>query len=118
MKKNSFSKSQRILTPDEYKLVFNKPIKKIHSDHLLLFVQKNNTKKPRLGLAITKKKLKHAVMRNWTKRLAREYFRHVALEIGSVDVVLIVKKSFTKECDIHGELNHLFGKLRTYHPAS
>lgn len=95
----SFTKAERLLYPNEFKRVFDNPIKKIHSEHLLLFIQTGvpEQTQARLGLAITKKKVKLAVMRNRLKRLSREIFRHTAPTLGSVDVVLIVKKSYAKK---------------------
>lgn len=124
----AFSKKQRLLKSSEFKRVFDNPIKKIHSEHLLLFVQTGQGSIPsypdgcsdmtaRLGLAITKKKVKLAVMRNQIKRLAREYFRLNAHRLASVDVVLIVKKSCTKDVDLHSEMTQIFDKLTTLFPA-
>lgn len=116
MTDTTFCKNRRLLKPDEFKQVFDNPIKKIHSEHLLLFVQAGQTH-ARLGLAITKKKLKLAVRRNQLKRLTREYFRLNADQIGAVDVVLVVKKSHPKDTDLHGELAQIFKKLTTLFPA-
>ncbi|MDO4897219.1 MAG: ribonuclease P protein component [Moraxella sp.] len=116
MTDTTFCKNRRLLKPDEFRQVFDNPIKKIHSEHLLLFAQTGQTH-ARLGLAITKKKLKLAVMRNRLKRLAREHFRLNADRIGAVDVVLIVKKSYPKDTDLHGELALIFQKLATLFPA-
>ena len=114
-----FTKNHRLLTPCDFKRVFDAPAKKIHSEHLLLFVRAGQTKQmcPRLGLAITKKKLKQAVMRNRLKRLTREYFRLHCSGMEAVDVVLIVKKKYTKDADLHGELTQIFKKLIADYPA-
>ncbi|OBX50812.1 ribonuclease P protein component [Moraxella nonliquefaciens] len=115
----SFTKAERLLHPNEFKRVFDNPIKKIHSEHLLLFIQTGvpEQTQARLGLAITKKKVKLAVMRNRLKRLSREIFRHTAPTLGSVDVVLIVKKSYAKKTDLNDELTHIFEKLAILFPA-
>lgn len=114
-----FAKAQRLLSPNDFKRVFDNPVKKIHSEHLLLFVQAGMPEQThaRLGLAITKKKVKLAVMRNRLKRLIREQFRHTAPMLGAVDVVLIVKKNYTKGTDLNGELTHIFEKLSALFPA-
>lgn len=111
-----FAKAWRLLSPNDFKRVFDNPVKKIHSQHLLLLVQTGTPERPyaRLGLAITKKKVKLAVMRNRLKRLTREHFRHTATTLGAVDVVLIVKKKYTKETDLHDELSHIFEKLALF----
>lgn len=113
---HTFCKQQRLLKPAEFQRVFDNPIKKIHSQHLLAFVQ-TGQHRPRLGLAITKKKLKLAVMRNQLKRLTREHFRLNAHKLGAVDVVLIVKVGYAKGTDLHAELEEIFAKLITLYPV-
>ena len=44
---------------------------------------------PRLGLAVSRKKLKTAVSRNLVKRLIRESFRHHSESLGSLDLVVM-----------------------------
>lgn len=99
-KKNcTFPKSSRLLTAKAFTPVFDKPIKKLHSPHFLLFVGTGQDT-ARLGLAITKKKLKNASDRNLIKRYSREAFRQELLPC--VDCVLIVKQSpFAKKPKKH-----------------
>lgn len=106
-----FDKSQRLLRPDEFKAVFDAPIKKIHTPHLLAFIGKSDKSSARLGLAITKKKLKKAVDRNRIKRITREAFRHHCPALIPIDVVLIVKVSYDREFDISDEVAQLFNKI-------
>ncbi|OOR88161.1 ribonuclease P protein component [Moraxella caviae] len=113
-----FGKSQRLLKPDEFRQVFDAPLKKVHGEHLLVFVQKNNTSHARLGLAITKKKLKRAVDRNYIKRITREAFRHASVEMGAVDVVLIIKKNYTKDWDMYAEIVKIFEKIKNSYPKT
>lgn len=115
-----FGKKKRLLTAADFKAVFDKPSKKIHSNHLLLFVKIGEQTAARLGLAITKKKLKNANERNRLKRLTREYFRHYQHQIAPVDVVLIVKTRYDKNADnlIKDELTSIFQKLVATYPAA
>ena len=106
-----FDKSQRLLTPKDFQAMSGRkshavqdPVQspvlvKIHQPNLLLFVklmplQQNIQPMPnRLGLAITKKKVKRAHERNRIKRLTREYFRlHQHQFKGQVDILLTVKQ--------------------------
>lgn len=97
----TFVKQQRLLNNKAFTPVFNEPTFKIHQSNLLFFV-KTATTLPnnlqtllpcsRLGLAITKKKIKRANQRNRVKRLAREYFRlHQHDLCQAVDIVIIIK---------------------------
>lgn len=110
-----FSKSQRLLTPSQYKLVFDQPTTKIHSEHFLLFVRKNDQMGSRLGLAVSKKKLKRATDRNRLKRQAREVFRLNQHQLPLVDCVLIVKKSYPNHYLTFSELSTLFSALAHQH---
>lgn len=135
MSSYKFSSQQRLLTAKEYQQVFDNPIKKIHSEHFLLVIAHPLTKSShsahfdgnaRLGLAITKKKLKKAVDRNYIKRIARESFRQIQPPFF-LDCVLLVKKSpllgqklvapkdkfNIKELGLYEEINALFAKIET-----
>lgn len=112
----SFTKNHRLLQAAEFKVVFDAPIKKIHSKHCIVFVKPNQRNTPRLGLAITKKKVKQAVLRNKIKRCTKEVFRLNQHHIDNVDLVLIVKISLTKEVDIFAEVTEIFEKIKTLYP--
>lgn len=96
-----FTKQQRLLSPKQYKCVFDECSFKIHQPNFMWFVRvsSNNLSTVtdahnRLGLAITKKKVKRAHERNRIKRLTREYFRyHQALLLNPVELVLTIKHS-------------------------
>ena len=65
--------------------------KRISHDGLQFIVKQNKLDTPRLGLAISKKQIPHAVDRNKIKRLCRESFR-LHDELGNVDVVIMAKR--------------------------
>lgn len=104
-----FDKSQRLLCAKMYQSVFTGFDGKVHSEHFLLFYRRNNLSHPRLGLAVTKKKIRQAVKRNCIKRHTREFFRLNA-NLPFVDCVLIVKKGFNDN-QIYQELSEIFAKL-------
>lgn len=91
----TFIKQQRLLNSTAFTPVFTTPTFKAHQPNLLFFVRlRDNLHEnySRLGLAITKKKVKRANQRNRIKRLAREYFRLHQHELNKpVDIVIIVK---------------------------
>lgn len=96
-----FSKSQRLLKAIDFKIVFDNPSFKVHQTNLLFFVKMHEPMSEfsgtmedscRLGLAITKKKIKRANERNRLKRLIREQFRLHQYQFNYIfDVVVIVK---------------------------
>lgn len=113
-KKNGFDKSQRLLRPCDFACVFD-GAKKTHSVHFLLLSKKSDA--ARLGLAISKKRLKNACDRNLVKRLARECFR-LQQTPPKADCVLVVKKTPPKTADkaayrrlLREEIGEVFAKL-------
>ncbi|MFC0819956.1 ribonuclease P protein component [Moraxella marmotae] len=108
---HGFTKTDRLLTAGEFQRVFAAPIKKIHTAHLLAFIAKNDGDTARLGLAITKKKLKKAVDRNRIKRLTREQFRQSKTNLAGIDMVVIVKVGYDRAFDITPEVAEMFSKI-------
>ncbi|WP_201501697.1 ribonuclease P protein component [Psychrobacter cibarius] len=88
-----FTKEQRLLTPAAFREVFDAPERKLHQSHLMAFVRTNDLGQPRVGMAITKRKVPTAVARNLIKRQIREHFRVKAHSLENKDIVFIVKKS-------------------------
>ena len=109
-----FLKSQRLLTPKAFKQVFDAPERKLHQSHLMAFVRDNTLDNARLGMAITKRKVPTAVMRNTLKRHIREQFRHSHFNLKNKDIVFIVKKPINnlsnKEIDF--EIINILKKIK------
>lgn len=111
----SFSKDKRLLKGQEFQCVFNETTFKIHQSHLLFFVKlQPQTFSCRLGLAITKKKIKRANERNRVKRLIRENFRlNQQIFTKNIDIVVIVKQntSMLSNHDIHQQCLNAFSQI-------
>jgi ribonuclease P protein component len=96
-----FGKQHRLLTPREFKAVFDGALfKASHRSLLLLAIPAAlpqagallQTDVPaRLGLVVAKKHARLAVQRNRLKRLLRESFRHHKAELAGLDIVALVK---------------------------
>ncbi len=84
-----FSRQARLLHSREFQRVFNNTECKSADALLTVLAVRNNCGHPRLGLAISKKKIKTAVARNKLKRLVRESFRLHKNEMANVDVVVL-----------------------------
>ncbi len=89
MKKYGFSKTVRLRKTAEFQAVWKDGIK-MRGEHLLLAVRPNGLKNSRLGISVSKKKMKRAVDRNRFKRLVREAFRLHRSELPeSLDYVVV-----------------------------
>lgn len=103
-----FSRELRLLTPEDYKFVFQQA-HRVGSPHFTILARENTHSHPRLGLAVPKKQIKTAVARNKFKRTIRESFRTKQHTLPAKDFVVIAKKSaqdLSKE-----EFNKLLNKL-------
>ena len=108
-----FTKEQRLLTPAAFREVFDAPERKLHQSHLMAFVSTNTHAQPRVGMAITKRKVPTAVARNLIKRQIREQFRVKAFSLENKDIVFIVKNSIKglSNKEIKTEVNNILKKI-------
>ena len=85
-----FGRQQRLLNPSEYKFVFDRPIKASNA-YLSVLARDNGQDIARLGLAVPKRQIKSAVVRNRIKRLIRESFRYNQTGLAGLDIVVLVR---------------------------
>lgn len=85
-----FARSSRLLTPADFKPVFDAAALKISSKEVLILARTNRHTNPRLGLVIAKKHVRQANQRNRVKRIMRESFRH-QLSLGGWDIVVLAR---------------------------
>lgn len=110
---NGFSKSLRLLSPNDFKHVFESA-EKFANRHWTLIVRPNQKPYPRLGLALSKKQLQRAVWRNRIKRLSREAFRQHKTELNGYDIVVLGRKGM-QDIDsetLHKSFLHLIRKIK------
>lgn len=103
-----FARQDRLLTPADYKYVFDQAIKTADSAYTIL-ARLNNLAIPRLGVIVSKKNVPQASARNRLKRIVRESFRHHKAALPAYDVVVICK---AKSADLMNE--KLFEKLQKH----
>ena len=104
----SYSRELRLLTPGNFKTVFQQPLR-AGSPQLTILACPNKLGHPRLGLAVPKKQLKLAVDRNQVKRVLRENFRLSQHKLPPLDYVIIAKGGIGKLDN--KELNILTNRL-------
>ena len=86
-----FPSQLRLKKAAEFKTVFTNPVKSTDC-YFTLLATHNGFGHPRIGLAIAKKIIKKAVHRNVIKRTVRESFRLQQQTMGSIDIVVLVRK--------------------------
>ncbi|EMD98158.1 MULTISPECIES: ribonuclease P protein component [Stutzerimonas stutzeri subgroup] len=104
-----FGREKRLLTPRQFKAVFDSPSGKVPGRNVLLLARENDLQHPRLGLVIGKKSVKLSVERNRIKRQIRETFRHHQSDLVGWDIVIVARKGLA-DLD-NPELAKQFAKL-------
>lgn len=108
-----FPKSKRLLTRFDYNRVFNKS-RRVGSQHFLLIYHLNKQSEARLGIIVSRKVDKRAVVRNRIKRLIRESFRlHGGLNGGEFVVMARAGRPFERigNHQIRNELDELWARV-------
>ena len=100
-----FSRSLRLLRPEEYRAVI---AQRCRSDDRLFTVYAvgNQLDRARLGITVSRKVSVRSVYRNRLKRLVRESFRHHKQSLNGMDLVVVARKnaSDTKRSEIDRSL--------------
>ncbi len=100
-----FERSLRLLSAAEFKQVFSKARKSIDENFTVLFAE-NHLTHPRLGMAIAKKQVKLAVVRNRVKRVIRESFRRHQVVLPALDIVVLARRGIAdkEKSELHRSL--------------
>ena len=86
----TFPRTARLITPEDFKQVFKKS-KKFHFKEFTVYCHRHGLDYSRLGLAVSKKVDKRAVIRNKIKRVIRESFRIHREQLTGWDIVVVAK---------------------------
>jgi len=85
-----FAKAARLLTPADFKSVFDAAALKLSSREVLILARPNAGFRPRLGLVVAKKHVRQAHERNRIKRVVRDSFRHHP-ELGGWNIIVLAR---------------------------
>ncbi len=109
----TFTRQSRLLTPQDYNLVFSHTDFKAGNSYVLLLARKNPQYPARLGLVVAKKKIHKAVHRNRFKRLSREIFRYHTQPLQGLDVLVLARKNINEltSQQQYQQIQHGFKKL-------
>lgn len=94
--RNGFGKSTRLLKPAEFQHVFQGGRKR-SAGNLAVYWRPNQLIHPRLGIAISRKCTRSAVIRNRIKRIVREAFRVRKAGLGCIDIVFLAHAGAAKQ---------------------
>jgi ribonuclease P protein component len=109
---HGFPRTKRLLTPKDFREVFDDVIAKAACPELLILCKQRTPSKNtssekdsktdasksigRIGFIISKKNIKHAVQRNRVKRIFRDNFRHLPDQMLNYDLIVMAKKGADK----------------------
>lgn len=88
---HEYPRRVRLLSNSDFQQVFRHTQCKSIDNKFTLLARRNGLGHPRLGLAVSKRKIKTAVGRNRIKRLIRESFRIQQDSLPDVDVVVLAR---------------------------
>lgn len=111
-----FPKALRLLTPADFKPVFDGADLRVSSKELLILARVNLLNRPRLGLVIAKKHIRLATQRNRIKRIVRESFRSQQTAFGDygVDTIVLARAGLDRLDNraLDASLRHLWQQLQ------
>ncbi|GAB4296599.1 MAG: ribonuclease P protein component [Thiohalomonadaceae bacterium] len=84
-----FPRNRRLLRPQEFQRIFKGADWRIAGAAFTLLAAANTLGYPRLGVALAKRQVRHAVERNRIRRQLRESFRLHQHQLGGIDIVVL-----------------------------
>ena len=94
-----FPHQVRLSQSQDYQAVFESTDCKTSDRYFTLLAKRNFQDDPRLGLAITRKKIRSAVARHAVKRIIRESFRHHKQQLQGLDVIVMASTAASNEAN-------------------
>ncbi|TJZ70096.1 ribonuclease P protein component [Chitiniphilus eburneus] len=107
----------RLLKTDEYSSVFNLRCS-VGNDFFQVLGRPNGMDGARLGVVVGRRTDRRAVGRNYIKRTVRELFRHEAVQLAGIDLVVRPRRAFGRAegAAARAALAQLFRRIRGRFP--
>lgn len=108
-----FSKAKHLVKTDEISSVFSFN-SRVSSEHYQVLAKPGAKQFARLAVIVSKKTVRLAHARNYTKRVSREIFRLQQHQLSGLDMVIRIRKSFSaaEYAVIARELRELLNRVR------
>lgn len=87
-----FTRQKRLLTPGDFRKVFDGKTVRAGSPELLFIALPTSGPESRIGFILAKKHIKRAVKRNRIKRICREHFRQHQHNYKHKDIIVLARK--------------------------
>ncbi|MFW5953847.1 MAG: ribonuclease P protein component [Guyparkeria sp.] len=106
-----FPRTARLLTGRDYQTVMRGGFR-VHTANLMLVVSARSEGQARLGLAVSRRRVRRAHERNRIKRVAREEFRLMRTDLAPMDVVVLAKPGADEVSmdELHRQMRHALKK--------
>lgn len=113
MTQTAFPREARLLGSPEFRAVFAQGRKFVCPGFVIIAAHDGLAVRPRLGLALAKRRIRRAVDRNRVKRVVRESFRSHQIELGAVDVVVLARSRTDRlsNADLFDQLTRIWGRI-------
>ena len=105
-------RTARLLRPGDF-AALRAGAQRLSTRHFRLEYHANSTGTPRLGMAVSRRVSKHAVVRNRIRRLIRESYRLQRSQLPAFDLLLIARTSAAEQTNsiLRADLQPLWHKL-------
>ena len=102
----------RLSRHEDFARVFKENLR-ASDDFFTVLARPNDLAHPRLGLAVSRRAIGHAVDRNRLKRLAREAFRLVQHDLAPLDIVVLARPqaAAAASADVRASLQRLWQRV-------
>ena len=109
-----FSRHHRLLKSEDFQHIFDANDIRISKRYFLILIRRIENGTPRLGMVMSRKKIRFAVDRNRCKRVIRESFRTHQTQLHGLELIFIARPGLGElsSGELHKQLERLWGKLR------
>ncbi|MDR2012375.1 MAG: ribonuclease P protein component [Rhodanobacter sp.] len=110
----SFPRAARLLKPRDFARLRTRS-RRVGARYFSAEVAAGDSGMARLGLAVSKRVSKNAVVRNRIKRIARNSFRQIRRQLPTMDILLIARSGaeHADNAQLHAELERLWRRITT-----